>query len=103
MSLPLSEQFRIAAEAWSDKEAAANVLEQTKSAFLAKKKAELGDIPDAHSERIVKASLEWLDYITSMCNARQAANHARVRVEVIRMRFFEYNSQEANKRKEMGM
>ncbi len=86
-----------------DKEAAANVLEETKTAFLAKRKAELGDVTDAHAERVVKASLDWLDYITSMCNARQAANHARVRVEVIRMRFWEYNSHEANRRKEMGM
>ncbi len=103
MNLPLSEQYRIAAEAWVDKEAAANVLEETKSAYLAKEKADLGDIPDAHAERIVKASLGWLDYITSMCNARQAANHAKVRVEVLRMRFWEYNSQEATKRKELGM
>ncbi len=103
MNLPLSEQYRIAAEAWVDKEAAANVLEETKSAFLAQEKVKLGDIPDAHSERIVKASMAWLDYITSITNARRAANLAKVRMDVIRMRFWEYNSHEATKRKEMGM
>ncbi len=103
MNLPLSEQYRIAAEAWVDREAAANVLEETKSAFLAEKKAGLGDIPDTHAERIVKASQEWRDFITAMCAARRAANHAKVRVEVLRMRFWEYNSAEATKRKEMGM
>ena len=47
---PLSEQFRVVAKRWVDLDAAANLLEETKSAVLAQKMAELGDMPVSKAE-----------------------------------------------------
>lgn len=101
--LSWSEQFRLVAKKWVEKDAAANMLEETKSAFLAQKMAQLGDIPVAHAERTVKASPEWSDYVTSMVTAREEANLAKVQLEFIRMKFSEWQSAEASARAEMKL
>ena len=100
---PISEQFRLSAKDWVEKDSAANLLEETKSAVLSQMMARLGDIPVSHAERTVKASEEWKDYITKMVKAREAANLAKVRCEYIRMKFHEQNSSEATKRAEMRL
>lgn len=100
---PLSEQFRLVAKAWVDADAAANILEETKSAFLSKKIAEQGDMPVNRAEATVKASQEWSDYVTLMVNARQEANRRKVQMEYIRMRFNEWQAAEATKRAEMRL
>lgn len=102
-NLPFSDQFRTAAEDWADKEAAASLLEEAKSAFLAKRMADLGDIAVNKAERDVKASPEWTFYIETMCKARQTANTAKVQMEYCRMRFNEWNNEQANKRAEMRL
>lgn len=102
-NLPFSERYRIAAEDWADKEAAASLLEETKSSVLAKRMSDLGDIPINKAERIVKSSDEWTAYIARMCADRAAANKARVHLEYIRMLFWENNSESANKRAEMRL
>ena len=61
---PLSEQFRIVAKRWVDCDAAANLLEETKSAVLAQMMAKLGDMPVSRAEMNVKASDEWTEHIT---------------------------------------
>jgi|SRR5581483_990394 len=99
----LSEQFRLAAKDWVDKEYAASVLEETKSAVLSQRMAELGDVPVSHAERDVKASKEWAHWIKSMVEARKEANLAKVRMEWIRMRFSEQQSAEATARAEMKL
>ena len=53
---PISEQFRIVAKAWADLDAAANLLEETKSAVLAQKMLALGDMPVSKAERSERAS-----------------------------------------------
>lgn len=100
---PHSEIYREAALDWVDKDAAARMLEECKTAFLEKKKTELGDMPDSHAERIVKASEEWRDYIKKMVNAKTAANRARVQLNYIEMKGWENRSAEATKRAEMRM
>ena len=100
---PLSEQFRLAAEDWRDKEAAAALLEQTKSAWVARKERELGDIPVARAEQIVRASEWYMDYIRHASRARAEANAAWVEVETIKMQFQEWQSAAADRRKELGM
>lgn len=97
---PISEQFRLAAKDWVEKDSAARLLEESKSAVLAQRMAAEGDIPAAHSERNVKASEEWRDYLRKMNDARTAANLAKVKMEWLRMRFSEWQSAEANKRTE---
>jgi hypothetical protein len=98
--LPWSEQFRIAARHWVDAEAAASLLEDTKSAFLAQKIAELGDMPYNRAEATVKASAEWGDYVSKMTNARKEANRRKVQCEFLRMKFSEWQSHEASARTE---
>lgn len=97
---PWSEQFRVAALKHADLEAAAHMLEEAKTAVLAQRKAQQGDLPDSHSERIVKASPSWYDYIEKMVKARQAANLAKVEVDYIKMKFWEWQSANANNRVE---
>ncbi len=47
-----------------------------------------------------KASSAWKDYIEKMVKAREEANLAKVKVEWIRMRFSEQQSEEATARAE---
>ncbi len=100
---PPSEQYRLAAKTWVDLDGAARLLEETKSAVLSQRQKALGDMPAAHSEREVKASPEWADYIKRMVDARTAANLAKVRMEWTRMRFSEWISMDATRRAEMKL
>lgn len=97
---PISEQFRIIAKRWVDADSAANLLEETKSAFLSQKMAALGDISVSRAELTVKASGEWSDYVTKMVKAREQANLLKVKLEYIRMKSMEWQSAEATKRTE---
>jgi hypothetical protein len=99
-NMPLSEQFRVAAKAWVDLDSAAALLEETKSAVLSQRMAAQGDMPVSRAELNVKASPEWADFITRMCEARKNANLAKVRLEWLRMRFSEQQSFEATARAE---
>jgi len=102
-NLPLSEQYRIVAKKWVDADAAASMLEETKSSFLAQMMAEQGDMPVSRAEMNVKASLAWKDYIKSMVEARQKAALLKVQLEYIKMRFSESQSHEATRRAEMKL
>jgi hypothetical protein len=101
--LPLSEQFRIIAKKWVDADSAANMLEETKSSLLAKRMADLGDMPVSRAEMTVKASEDWHTYIKTMVEAREKAALLKVQLEYIRMRFHEWQSHEATKRAEMKL
>ncbi len=100
---PLSEQFRLAAKDWVDKDAAASMLEETKTAVLAQRMGMQGDIPINRAEQIVKASKAWHEWLEGMVNARTAANLAKVKLEWIRMRHSEWQSEAATKRAEMKL
>jgi len=99
----ISEQYRVAAKSWVDLDAAANLMEETKTAVLSQMMARLGDIPVSHAERTVKASSEWTEFVTKMVEARKAANLAKVRCEYLKMKFQEWSSDAANKRAEMRL
>lgn len=102
-NLPVSEQYRIIAKRWVDADAAASLLEESKSSFLAKMMSELGDMPVSRAEMQVKASVEWQEYVKSMVDARQKASLLKVQLEYIRMRFSEEQSHEATRRAEMKL
>ena len=99
----LSEQYRLAALEWVSLDAAARLLEETKSTQLASKVKALGDVPVTSAERDVKATPEWRADLEAMVQARTKANHAKVKLEWIRMRFQEQMSFEATKRSEMKL
>ena len=60
-------------------------------------------MPHNRAEAEVKASPEWHDHITKMVEARSAANLKKVQLEFIRMRFNEWQSENATKRAEMRL
>jgi hypothetical protein len=95
---PLSESFLEAAEDWVDKENAAKFLEETKSAVMAQRQAQLGDMPVNKAEQTVKASPSWYSHLEKVCDARREANLAWVKVEYLKMKFNEWQSHEANNR-----
>lgn len=99
-NLPWSEQFRIVAKQWVDADAAASILEDTKSAVLSERMQALGDMPVTKAEAIVKASPEWRDHVEKMVAARKQANRLKVQMEYLRMKFSEWQSHEATKRTE---
>jgi hypothetical protein len=102
-NMPLSEQFRLIAKKWIDADAAASILEETKSAFLAQRMAEQGDVPVSRAEMAVKASGEWSTYVHEMVEARKKASLLKAQLEYIRMRFTEQQSVEATRRAEMKL
>jgi hypothetical protein len=98
--VPISEQYRLAALDWVQMDAAARMLEEGKTTFLAQRKAALGDMPDSKAEKTVKASPEWSDYIKKMVNAKTAANRQKVELDYLKMRHMETTSAEATQRAE---
>lgn len=101
-NLPWSEQYRIVAKQWvdADADAAADILEELKTATLAQLMSELGDMPVSRAEMQVKADNEWQAYVRQMVEARQKANKLKVQLEYLRMKFSEWQSHEATKRTE---
>lgn len=97
---PLSEQFRIVAKRWVDLDAAANMLEETKSARLSQWMLEHADMPVSRAEMLVKGSNDWHDYLEAMVEARKEANLAKVQLDYIRMKHMEWTSANANQRHE---
>ena len=102
-NLPLSEQFRIIAKRWVDQDAAASILEETKSAVLSRMMMQTGETAVSKAEMIVKASPAWAAHVTEMVKAREKASLSKVQLEYIRMRFSEWQSFEATKRAEMRL
>lgn len=102
-NLPISEQYRISAKEWVEADAAANLLEETKSAVLSQHMAALGDMPVSKAELAVKSTAQWHQYLTEMVEARKKANLLKVKMEWLRMRFMEWNSENATRRAEMKL
>lgn len=100
---PLIEQFRLASEEWVDKDAAARLMEETKSSVFAQKCAALGDIPVNRAEQIVKASADWYRHLLDVVEAKTAANKAKLRRDYLEMRYYEQQRHDANRRAEIKM
>jgi len=95
---PWSDQWRRQAIRANELDTAATMLEEAKSAVLAERKSRLGDITDAKAERLVKASREWMDYITKMVDARSKANEAKIEAEWMKMKYWESAGERADER-----
>lgn len=102
-NLPWAEQYRLIAKRWVDANAAADLLEETKSAMLARLMLAQGDMPVSRAEMNVKASQEWDDFINSMVEARKAATLLQVQTKYIYMKFMEQQSHSATARAEMRL
>ncbi len=102
-NLPLSDQWRLAAEKAVRADKVATLLQQTKSAVLAQRMNRLGDKPVAHAERDVKGSPEWFEYITKMVEAREHAELLKIEAAWLKMKHHEHESANADRRAEMRM
>ena len=100
---PISEEYRIIAKKWVDADAAANLREETKSAFFSQLMQSHHNIPVNRAEIAVKASQEWQEFVAEMVSARKEANLLKVQLEYIRMKFYEWQSYNATKRAEMKL
>ncbi len=94
----LSEQFEKMGIEWADADAAANLLEDCKSAVLAERVLSAGDMAHNKAEATVKASAYWRDYVERTVEARHKANLMKVKMEALRMRYGEWSSNAANER-----
>jgi hypothetical protein len=99
-NLPLSEQYARIGARWVDAEAAASLMEQTKSVVLEQRVAALGDMPKSRAETIVKAKPEWEQFIKDMVELRRQANQYKVQMETLKMRNSEWIGESANRRVE---
>ena len=99
----ISEQYRIVAKACVEADSAANLLEETKSAVLARMMLSYGDMPVSRAEMASKGSNDWREFITKMVEAREKASLLKVKLEYIRMKFHEWQSTEASRRAEMRL
>jgi len=95
---PLSHQLYKIGLAYADALAAAQMLEEGKSAFVAQRISQQGDIAHNAAERIVKASEEYSKYIKNMVRARQQANRIKAELEYIKAQLVEWQSAAANER-----
>lgn len=100
---PISEQYRIVAKQWVTAEAAASLLEDTKSAVLSQKMAALGEMPVSKAELNVKASRDWWEHVENIVKARERANLLKVQMEYLKMKSGEQASFEATRRAEMKL
>lgn len=95
----LAEEYLDKGDAWAQKQSAALMLEESKTAVLSQMKKKTGFEADNKAEREVKASEEWSAYIHKMVGARTEANKAKVQMEYARMKWMEQQSFEATERK----
>jgi hypothetical protein len=103
VNLPWSEQYRIVARKWVEADAAASLLEDTKSAFLSQRMQAHADLPVSRAEAMIKGAPEWVDFVEKMVAARKQANLLKVQLEYLRMKFSEWSSENATKRAEMRL
>jgi hypothetical protein len=106
-NLPLSEQFRLVAKKFVDAQAAASLMEETKSAVLSQITANIIgyniDMSYNKAEMAAKSSQEYKDFIATMVDLRKKANLLKAQMEYIRMKHSEQMSYEATARSEQRL
>jgi hypothetical protein len=99
--VPISEQFRRQARTWARLDGDARRLEAMRDPELAKRSKAVAtahrepkEMSLAASEREVRATQEWHDFLGEIWDARQAANEAWTEIEYLRMRHDEEHPRE---------
>lgn len=104
---PISELFRIAADAWADADGYASYFEEMKTTTLEQMKskliAEKGDMADNKAERLVKSGEDWPRYIKAMVDARTQANKLKNVMEQLRFKEREVDRSSWSQRMERHM
>ena len=92
-----------AGEDWADKQAAADLLEETRKSVLARLMLEADATTQAAREMYALAEKQYTDFIEGMVTARKAANKARVRYDSAKVLAELRRSQESTRRAEMSI
>jgi len=97
----IAERMRLAGEEWSDLDAAANMLEETRKSVLAElvNQSKGGSIAAKESEALANPAYKL--HLTNMVNARREANRARVKYDTARAWVELVRTSEATKRAEL--
>ena len=97
------EQIVKAGEEWSDLDAAASLLEETKKSVLAKLMNECQAASIGAKEMYALAEDEYKKHVSGMVQARKLANKAKVRYDSARILAELRRSEESTRRAEMTM
>ena len=92
-----------AGEDWADKQAAADLLEETRKSVLAKLMLAADGTTQGQREMLALADDEYTNFVTGMVSARKAANKARVRYDSAKVLAELRRSQEATRRAEASI
>lgn len=96
------QQLIDAGEDWSDKDAAANLLEETKKTLLAELMQGF-DGSNAERERCALADVTYKLHLKNMTAARKESNRARVRYDAMRVLAEMRRTQESTRRAEASI
>jgi len=93
----------VAGEDWSDKEAAASLLEETRKSLLARLTLQFSATCKSHAaaEDSARCTDEYGEHVASMIGARRDANKARVKYDAAKIYIDMMRSMNANRRVEM--
>lgn len=92
-----------AGESWADREAAAQILEETRKPLLHKIGTESDQKAESARERVAYASADYDEHVHKMVDARQQANRAKVKYAAIQVLTELLRTRESTRRAEMGM
>lgn len=92
----------MAGEEWSDKDAAANALEETKGSVLAELTNQAEGSSEAQKKSLALADPAFKLHLTRMVDARKEANRAKVRYETGKIWAELVRTRESTKRAEMS-
>ena len=92
-----------AGDDWADKNAAADLLEETKKSVLAKLKNEADAKSEAARESLALCHQDYRAHLESMVEARKQANRARVRYDAAKVLAEMRRSEESTRRAEMTL
>jgi hypothetical protein len=90
-------------EDWSDKEAGASLLEETRRSVRAEIMRQSNEKTVAAAEVFAEATIRYKEHIASMVEARRVANRAHVNFKAVQMWVEVTRSVESTKRAEMTM
>jgi membrane-bound lytic murein transglycosylase MltF len=90
-------------EDWADKDAAANLLEETRKSVLAEISRQADGKSMSEREAIALATDAYREHLAEMVEARRIANRAKVNYDAARAWIDITRTVEATKRQEMGM
>ena len=99
----LFQEFVEAGEDWSDKEAAAQILDETRKPLLAQLATQSLEKSETAKERTALASLDYHSHVERMVAARREANRARVRYAATQTKIELIRTRETTRRAEIQL